>query len=79
MSEPTSIDIETFDTEKIECKKIIEIVREHFDLTPSGMIKELDLLRPIYKDTATYGHFGREDKDFPWEQLNKVDALKAIL
>ena len=56
--------------------ELIEIIRKHFDLTPKGIIKELDLRRPIYQQTAAYGHFGRNDLDLPWEQLNKVKTLK---
>lgn len=77
VAEPTSISIETFGTEKLPQEKIIELIFEHFDLTPRGIIRELDLLRPIYRQTAAYGHFGREG--LPWERLNKVDALKKAL
>lgn len=75
VAEPTSISVETFGTGKFEEAKLIELVREHFDLRPYGLIQMLDLERPIYKATAAYGHFGREE--FPWEKTDKVDALKA--
>lgn len=77
VAEPTSIYINTFGTEKIAIEKITALVREHFDLRPYGLIKMLDLIRPIYQETATYGHFGRPQ--FPWEKLDKVDALKSSI
>lgn len=77
VAEPTSISIETFGTEKLSHETIIKLIFEHFDLTPRGIIKSLDLLRPIYRQTASYGHFGREG--FPWEQLNKVEVLRKAL
>jgi S-adenosylmethionine synthetase len=76
VAEPTSIDIETFGTGKIEDSKIIELIRKHFDLRPRGLITMLDLLRPIYEPTASYGHFGREDMGFPWEKTDMAEALK---
>ena len=76
VAEPTSIDIETFGTGKIDDSKLIELVRRHFDLRPRGLITMLDLLRPIYEPTASYGHFGREDMDFPWEKTDVAEALK---
>ncbi|HDH34612.1 MAG TPA: methionine adenosyltransferase [Nitrospirae bacterium] len=76
VAEPTSIAIETFGTGKIEDAKLIELVREHFDLRPKGLIKMLDLLRPIYSATAAYGHFGRETEGFPWEKNDLAEALK---
>ncbi len=76
VAEPTSIDIETFGTGKIEETKLIELIRRHFDLRPRGLITMLDLLRPIYEPTASYGHFGREDMDFPWEKTDLAEALK---
>lgn len=76
---PTSVMVDTFGTGKIEDDKIVEIVRENFDLRPAGIIKMLDLRRPIYKQTAAYGHFGRNDLDLPWEQLDKVETLKKYL
>ena len=79
VAQPTSIMIDTFGTGKVSDEKLIEIVREHFDLRPAGIIKMLDLRRPIYKQTAAYGHFGRNDLDLPWEKLDKVDDLKKYL
>ncbi len=76
VAEPTSISINTFGTGKLDEDRLIELVREHFDLRPRGLIKMLDLLRPIYKATAAYGHFGREDGDFPWEKTDVTDALR---
>jgi S-adenosylmethionine synthetase len=77
VAEPTSISIETFGTGKISNEKIVEIVRNHFELRPKGLIDMLDLLRPIYRQTAAYGHFGREGADFTWERTDKADALKS--
>ena len=71
--------VDTFGTGKIADDKLVEIVRENFDLRPAGIIKMLDLRRPIYKQTAAYGHFGRNDLDLPWEKLDKVDTLKKYL
>lgn len=79
VAQPTSINVNTFGTGKVEEEKIVETIRRHFDLRPAGIIKMLDLRRPIYKATAAYGHFGRTDVELPWEQLNKVDELKAEL
>ena len=79
VAQPTSINIDTFGTGKLSSEKLVEIVRENFDLRPAGIIKTLDLRRPIYKQTAAYGHFGRNDLDLPWEKLDKVDALKKYL
>ena len=79
VAQPTSIMADTFGTGKISDEKLVEIIREHFDLRPAGIIKMLDLRRPIYKQTAAYGHFGRTDLDLPWERLDKVDMLKAYL
>ncbi len=79
VAQPTSINVETFGTGKLSSEKLVEIVRENFDLRPAGIIKTLDLRRPIYKQTAAYGHFGRNDLDLPWEKLDKVDALKKYL
>ncbi|MHB8170067.1 MAG: methionine adenosyltransferase [Thermincolia bacterium] len=76
VARPVSIMIETFGTGKLPEEKMVELVQKHFDLRPAGIIKELDLRRPIYKQTAAYGHFGRTDIDLPWERLDKVDALK---
>ncbi len=79
VAQPTSIMVDTFGTGKLSDDKIIEIIRENFDLRPAGIIKMLDLRRPIYKQTAAYGHFGRNDLNLPWEALNKVDDLKKYL
>ncbi len=76
---PTSIMIDTFGTGKLSDEKLVEIVRENFDLRPAGIIRMLDLRRPIYKQTAAYGHFGRTDIDLPWEKLDKIDVLKTYL
>lgn len=71
--------MDTFGTGKLDSEKLVEIVRENFDLRPAGIIKTLNLRRPIYKQTAAYGHFGRNDLDLPWEKLDKVDVLKKYL
>lgn len=79
VAQPTSISVDTFGTGKLSDTKLVEIVRDNFDLRPAGIIKMLDLRRPIYKQTAAYGHFGRTDVDLPWERLDKVDDLKKYL
>lgn len=79
VARPTSIMVETFKTGKLSNEKLVEIVRNHFDLRPAGIIKMLDLRRPIYRQTAAYGHFGRTDLDLPWEKLDRVDELKKYL
>ena len=79
VAHPTSVMVDTFGTGKVSDEKLVEIVREQFDLRPAGIIKMLDLRRPIYKQTAAYGHFGRNDLDLPWEKLDKVDVLKKYL
>ena len=79
VAEPTSISIDTFGTGQIAEGRIVELIREHFDLRPKGLIAMLDLKRPIYRKTAAYGHFGREDVDFTWEKTDKADALRAAL
>ncbi len=79
VARPTSIMVDTFGTGKLSDEKLVEIIRENFDLRPAGIIKMLDLRRPIYKQTAAYGHFGRTDLDLPWEKLDKVDVLKSYL
>ena len=79
VARPTSIMVDTFGTGKLSDEKLTEIVRENFDLRPAGIIKMLDLRRPIYKQTAAYGHFGRNDLDLPWEKLDKAEALKKYL
>lgn len=79
VAHPTSIMVETEGTGKVSDEKLVEIIRENFDLRPAGIIKMLDLRRPIYKQTAAYGHFGRTDIDLPWEKLDKVEDLKKYL
>ena len=79
VAQPTSINVNTFGTGKVSEEKIVEVIRKHFDLRPAGIIKMLDLRRPIYKQTAAYGHFGRNDLDLPWEKLDKVEVLKKCL
>ena len=76
VAKPTSIMVDTFGTGKVSDEKLVDIVRDNFDLRPAGIIKMLDLRRPIYKQTSAYGHFGRNDLNLPWEKLDKVDALK---
>ena len=76
VAEPTSISIETFGTGTIDDRRIEAIVRDVFDLRPYGIVTMLDLIRPIYRKTAAYGHFGREDEDFTWERTDRVDALR---
>jgi S-adenosylmethionine synthetase len=77
VAKPTSVMVSTFGTGKISDEKIAQLVSEHFDLRPKGIVKMLNLLRPIYRKTAAYGHFGRSDLDLPWEQTDKVELLKA--
>ncbi len=79
VAEPTSVMVDTFGTGKLSDDELVAIVRKHFDLRPAGIIKMLDLRRPIYKKTAAYGHFGRNDKDFTWESTDKAEELKAYL
>ena len=79
VAQPTSIMVDTFGTGKLSDDRIVEIVRENFDLRPAGIIKMLDLRRPIYKATTAYGHFGRTDVELPWEACNKVADLKKYL
>ena len=79
VAQPTSVQVDTFGTGKLSDQRLTEIVRENFDLRPAGIIKMLDLRRPIYKQTAAYGHFGRNDLDLPWEKLDKVEELKKYL
>ena len=79
VAQPTSIMVDTFGTGKLSDEKLVEIVRENFDLRPAGIIKMLDLRRPIYRGTAAYGHFGRTDLDLPWEAVDKADTLKKYL
>ena len=79
VAHPTSIMVDNFGTGRLSDKKLVEIIRENFDLRPAGIIKMLDLRRPIYKQTAAYGHFGRTDVDLPWEKLDKVEVLKKYI
>mgnify|MGYP005785147951 FL=1 len=79
VAHPTSIMVDTFGTGKLSDEELVKIIREHFDLRPVGIIKMLDLRRPIYKQTAAYGHFGRNDLDLPWERLDKAEMLKGYL
>jgi len=79
VARPTSVMVDTFGTGKLSDEKLVDIVRKHFDLRPAGIIKMLDLRRPIYGQTSAYGHFGRTDIDLPWEKLDKVDTLKQYL
>ena len=79
VARPTSINVNTFGTGKLSDTKLVEIIRENFDLRPAGIIKMLDLRKPIYRKTAAYGHFGRTDVELPWEKLDKVDNLKKYL
>ena len=77
VAEPTSITVQTFGTGKISESALTTLVREHFDLTPHGILTMLDLVRPIYRATAAYGHFGREDIDLSWERTDRAEALRA--
>ena len=79
VAEPTSISIDTFGTGTIDDTKIEALVRENFDLRPYGIVTMMDLIQPIYRQTASYGHFGRSDIDLPWEKTDKIDVLKASL
>ena len=76
VAEPTSISLQTFGTGKLPDTKLTELIREHFDLRPYGILNMLDLIHPIYKQTAAYGHFGRDDIDLSWERTDKAEALK---
>lgn len=79
VAQPTSVMVDTFGTGKLSDEKLVEIIRENFDLRPAGIIKMLDLRRPIYRGTAAYGHFGRTDLDLPWEAVDKAETLKKYL
>ena len=79
VAQPTSVMVDTFGTGTVSDEKLVEIIRSNFDFRPAGIIKMLDLRRPIYKQTAAYGHFGRTDIDLPWERLDKVEDLKKSL
>jgi S-adenosylmethionine synthetase len=76
VAEPTSISVETFGTGVLDQDRLVELIREHFDLRPRGLVTMLDLLKPGYKSTAAYGHFGREDSNFSWERTDKADILR---
>jgi S-adenosylmethionine synthetase len=76
VAHPVSIAVQTFNTENIPVANIEELVREHFDLRPAAILRDLDLKRPVYSKTAAYGHFGREDRDFTWERTDKAEALR---
>jgi len=79
VAQPISISVETYDTGKVDNARIVELIEEHFDLRPQAIIDTLQLRRPIFRQTAAYGHFGRDDLNLPWEQLDKVDVLKAAI
>ena len=79
VANPTSISVDSFGTGKLSDEKLCAIVRENFDLRPAGIIKMLDLRRPIYKQVASYGHFGRDDLDLPWERLDRLEKIKSYL
>ena len=79
VAHPVSVSVNTFGTGKVSDERIIEIIRQVFDLRPAGIIQMLDLRRPIYKQTAAYGHFGRTDLDLPWERLDKADQIRELL
>jgi len=76
VAKPTSISVETFGTGKVSDDRIVDLIREHFDLRPKGLVTMLDLLQPIYRKTAAYGHFGREEDEFSWERTDKADTLR---
>ena len=76
MAQPISISVESFGTNKVPDDTIVELVNKHFDLRPGAIIRDLDLRRPIYKQTAAYGHFGRDDLDLPWERTDKAETLR---
>ncbi len=79
VAHPTSVMVDTFGTGKVSDEKLVEIIRDNFDLRPAGIIKMLDLRRPIYKQTAAYGHFGRNDIDVPWEKTDKAEELAKLI
>ena len=79
VAEPTSVNVNSFGTAKVDETELQRLVHECFDLRPGGIIKELNLLRPIYQKTASYGHFGRNEPEFTWEACNKVDCLKEFI
>jgi S-adenosylmethionine synthetase len=77
VAKPLSLNVETFGTGKVDDDLIVQSINQHFDLRPAAIIRDLDLLRPIYRQTATYGHFGRTDLDLPWERTDKAKELRA--
>jgi S-adenosylmethionine synthetase len=77
VARPVSVTVQTFGTERLPVSRIESLVEEHFDLRPAAILRDLDLLRPIYAKTAAYGHFGRDENDFTWERVDKADALRA--
>jgi S-adenosylmethionine synthetase len=77
VARPLSINVETFDTSKLSSEQLVELIETHFDLRPGAIIRDLDLRRPIYRNTAVFGHFGRDDIDAPWENTDRAEALKA--
>ena len=77
VARPVSVAVRTFGTEQVPVSRIEELIGDHFDLRPAGILRDLDLLRPIYAKTAAYGHFGRDDHDFTWERTDKAEALRA--
>jgi S-adenosylmethionine synthetase len=77
VAHPLSVNVETFGTAKISDAHIADLITEHFDLRPGAIIRDLDLRKPIFRQTAAYGHFGRDDIEFPWERTDKADALKS--
>jgi S-adenosylmethionine synthetase len=79
IAEPVSINLNTFGTEKVQIEKIYDTIKTYFDLRPASIIKTLDLKQPIYKDTASYGHFGRHADSFPWERLDKIELFRSLL
>lgn len=79
VAQPTSVMVDTFGTGKMSDNRLVEIIRENFDLRPAGIIRMLDLRRPIYRQTAAYGHFGRNDVSLPWERTDRVEQLKSYL
>jgi S-adenosylmethionine synthetase len=79
VAHPLSLFVETFGTGKVSDERLVELIREHFDLRPAGIIQTLNLRRPIYQPTAAFGHFGRTDIDAPWEQTDKADALRRAV
>ena len=79
VANPTSVNVNTFGTGKVSDEKLVEIIRRHFDLRPTAIIRTLDLRRPMYKQVAAYGHFGRDDLNVPWEKTDRVEELKRYL